>query len=78
VNLRRATVVHLNLVHNLERRDLALAMHIEALMNRIKVHQLDIVRLDLALFQPRGQFLEQFSRKFVVVDGSLQTETVSD
>jgi hypothetical protein len=53
-------------------------MHIEALMNRIKVHQLDIVRLDLALFQPRGQFLEKFSRKFVVFDGSLQTDTVSE
>jgi hypothetical protein len=78
VNCRRTTVVHLNLVYNLEGRDLALAMHIEALMNRIKVHQLDIVRLDLALFQPRGQFLEKFSRKFVVFDGSLQTDTVSE
>lgn len=53
-------------------------MHIEALVDRVKVHQLDIVRLDLALCQPRGQFLEQFSRKFVVFDGSLQINTVSN
>lgn len=33
-------------------------MHVEALMDRIKIHQLDIVRLDLALFQPRGEVLE--------------------
>jgi len=33
-------------------------MHIKALVDRVQVHQLDLVRLDLALLQPRGEVLE--------------------
>lgn len=43
---------YLNFVHNLERGDFALTVHIEAFVDRIEVHQLDFVGLDLAFFQP--------------------------
>ena len=53
-------------------------MHIEALVDGVEVHQFDLVRLDLALLQPRWKVLKELSREFVVIDRSLQTYIISD
>jgi len=53
-------------------------MQIKALVDRVKIHQFDLVRLDLALLQPRRKVLKELSREFVVIDRSLQAYIISD
>ena len=45
-------IPHLNFIHDLERGDFALTVHVEPFMDGIKIHQLDLVGFDFALFQP--------------------------
>lgn len=62
----------LDFVHDFEGRDLALAVHLKSLLDRVQsFQQLDRVRLELPRAQKVWQLHEQLGSKFMIINRSL-------